>query len=493
MKFRQEKDAMGVIDVPADALWGAQTQRSLEHFPQDSERMPLEQIYALALVKKAAAICNFKEGKLDEHRKQLIVQVADEIIAGKHDQEFPLTVWQTGSGTQTNMNVNEVIANRANQMVELDAKFGCGSSMEGLSSESNQGFDDSVKQDRVAKSNRDSSIPLLHPNDHVNMSQSSNDTFPTAMHIATFKELRDKLIPAAHIMLDALETLSEKYNKVIKTGRTHLQDATPITMGQEIHGWKTMLETDLSFIEHSMKQLRQLAIGGTAVGTGINASKSFGDAVAKEISYILDADFISNSDKFYELSSKGTLVHVHSALKGLASNLYKIASDIRILSCGPRSGIAEYIIPSNEPGSSIMPGKVNPTQVESLTMICLQVMANDTAISMANTQGQLQLNTYMPLIIHNMLQSISLLSKGIDCFTHHLLTGLEPNTSRINFNLEQSLMLVTSLSPHIGYDKASQIAKNAHAKNITLKQSTLELGYLSEEEFDSYMDYDAMI
>ena len=454
MNYRQEKDSIGIINVPEDALWGAQTQRSLENFPQDVELMPLSQVKAQVMLKKACAIANYKKDLLDKKRMEMIVTACDEILEGKHDKEFPLTVWQTGSGTQTNMNTNEVITHIVNN--KLDES-------------------------------------LIHPNDHVNMSQSSNDTFPTAIHVSTAINLNKKLYPAIDKIIEQLKLLEKENEDIIKTGRTHLQDATPVKLSQEISAWRVMIERDYSMIKDAEKHLHKLAIGGTAVGTGINTPKGFGDRVAEELKQLTGIDFVSDENKFYQLSSKSALVIVHSAIKTLATDLYKIASDIRFSSCGPRCGISELVIPSNEPGSSIMPGKVNPTQVESITMICIQVVANDFAISMANTQGQMQLNVYMPLIIYNMDQSINLLSKSIHCFTDKLLKDLKADKNNIDKNLNNSLMLVTKLSPHIGYDKASEIAKNAYNKNLTLKESTLELGYLSKEEFDKYMQVDQMV
>lgn len=454
MKFRQEKDSLGIVNVPEDALWGAQTQRSFENFPQGVELMPKSQIMAHVLLKKACALANFDVGKIDEKRKDLIVEACDEILDEKHNKEFPLTVWQTGSGTQSNMNTNEVITHIANMHAGEN---------------------------------------LIHPNDHVNMSQSSNDTFPTSMHISTVKNLNEKLYPAIEKIINQLKKLEDANKDIIKTGRTHLQDATPVTLGQEISAWRVMVERDFEMIKEAEKSLHKLAIGGTAVGTGINAPQGFGDKVAEKLKELTGYEFSSDENKFYQLTSRAPILIVHSAIKTLATDLYKIGSDIRFLSCGPRCGISELTIPSNEPGSSIMPGKVNPTQVESLTMVCIQVMANDFAISMANTQGQMQLNVYMPLIIYNMDQTINLLSKSIVCFTERLLDGLVANHKNIDKNLKNSLMLVTSLSPYIGYDKASEIAKNAYNKGLTLKESTLELGYLTEEEFDKYMKPEEMI
>lgn len=454
MNYREEKDSIGIVKVPQDALWGAQTQRSLENFPQGMELMPHSQVMAQVLLKKACAMANESLGKLDKKIADLIVKACDQILAGEHDKEFPLTVWQTGSGTQTNMNVNEVISHIGN---------------------------------------KEAGENLIHPNDHVNMGQSSNDTFPTAMHLSTVINLNENLYPQVENLIDQVKILEEANKDVIKTGRTHLQDATPLTLGQEISAWRTMAERDLAMIKMAEKYLHKLAIGGTAVGTGINTEKGFGDLVAKNLKDLTGYNFTSDENKFYQLSSKSALVFVHSAVKTLATDLYKLASDIRFLSSGPRCGIGELTIPANEPGSSIMPGKVNPTQVESLTMVCIQVMANDFAISMANTQGQMQLNVYMPLIIYNMDQSIRLLGKSVTCFTEKLVKGLVANKKNIDKNLKNSLMLVTSLSPHIGYDKASEIAKHAYQNLLTLKESTLELGYLSEEDFDKYMKAENMI
>ena len=452
MKFRQEEDSLGIVNVPADHFWGAQTERSLENFPQEVEKMPHSQIMAIASIKRSAAIVNNKEGKLDDKKKDLIVDACDRILKGEFDNEFPLTVWQTGSGTQTNMNVNEVVSHIANENEKI-----------------------------------------IHPNDHVNMSQSSNDVFPTAMHLSTYKNLSEKLLKELPKTIDAIKKLEEENKEIIKTGRTHLQDATPVKLSQEISAWRVCLERDLKVLKEVKEELTYLAIGGTAVGTGINAKKEFGDEMAKELSDFYGYEFKSDENKFYQLSSKSALVNVHGTIKALATDLYKIANDIRFLSCGPRCGISELTIPANEPGSSIMPGKVNPTQVESITMVCIKVMANDFAISMANTQGQLQLNAYMPLIIHSMDNSITLLTKSLKCFREKLLEGLVANKENIEKNLENSLMLVTSLSPHIGYDKASKIAKYAFNKNLTLKQASHELGYLDDREFDEIVKPEKMV
>lgn len=453
MDYRIEKDSLGEVCVPVDSYWGAQTQRSLENFPKDAEKMPKSLIYALVNIKKAAAIVNYKEGKLSEEEKEIIVYACNKILLGYYDDQFPLSVWQTGSGTQTNMNVNEVIAHIANKKAEEN---------------------------------------IIHPNDHVNMSQSSNDVFPTAMHISSLLNITNNLLPEIEKIIQSLKDLEEE-NDIIKTGRTHLQDATPLKLSQEISGWRTMVERDFDGIKTLSEALRKLAIGGTAVGTGINASDDFGENVASELSKQLDLEFESDANKFYQLSSKSALVNIHGAIKAFASDIYKIAGDIRFLSSGPRCGIGELIIPANEPGSSIMPGKVNPTQVESITMVSIQIMANDMAITMANSQGQLQLNAYMPLIIYNMDQSISLLTKSLACFREKLLEGLRPNKEVIEKNLEKSLMLVTSLSPHIGYDKASKIAKYAYENDLTLKEANKELGFLSDDEFDKFVNPENMV
>lgn len=453
MEYRKEKDSIGEINVPIDAYWGAGTQRSLENFPKDVEKMPYSLIMALVNIKKAAAIVNNEEGKLSDSKREYIVSACNKILLGRFDDQFPLTIWQTGSGTQTNMNVNEVIAHIANERARED---------------------------------------LVHPNDDVNMSQSSNDVFPTAMHISSLLKIKYSLIPEINKTIEVLKTL-EKENDLIKIARTHLQDATPIKVSQEFSAWRTMIERNTRVIEVLLPGLKRLAIGGSAVGTGINVSDDFGDKVASKLSELLDEEFISDENKFYELSSKSALVNMHGAIKALATDLYKIANDIRFLSSGPRAGIGELSLPANEPGSSIMPGKVNPTQVESLTMVVIQVMANDVAISMANSQGQLQLNAYMPLIIYNIDQSITLLTKSLECFREKLLVGLKINKEKIDKNLENSLMLVTSLSPRIGYDKASEIAKYAHNENITLKEASKALGYVSEEDFNKWMNPEEMV
>lgn len=454
MKYRQEEDSLGIVNVPADHYWGAQTERSLENFPQNVEKMPRSQIMAIASIKRSAAIVNNKEGKLDDEKSKLIVKACDRILKGEFDDEFPLTVWQTGSGTQSNMNVNEVVSHIAN---------------------------------------KEAGEKIIHPNDHVNMSQSSNDVFPTAMHLSSLKNLEERLLAELPKTIDKLKELEEENKDIIKTGRTHLQDATPLRLSQEISAWRVSLQRDLKVLKEVKDELKNLAIGGTAVGTGINATKEFGDEMASELSKLYNMDLKSDENKFFQLSSKSSIVNVHGAIKALATDLYKIGNDIRFLSCGPRCGIGELSIPSNEPGSSIMPGKINPTQVESLTMVCIKVMANDLAISMANTQGQIQLNAYMPLMIHSMDNSIKLLTKSLQCFRKNLLDGLKANKKQIDKNLENSLMLVTSLSPHIGYDKASKIAKHAFKENLTLKEANKDLGYLSDEDFDQYVDPEKMV
>ena len=453
-RFRIEHDSMGEIAVEADKLWGAQTQRSLENFEIGTEKMPLEIIRAFAVLKKAAALVNLDLGMLDRKIADAIVMACDEILEGKWDDQFPLAVWQTGSGTQSNMNVNEVIANRGNEI--LGEK-------------------------------------LIHPNDHVNKAQSSNDTFPTAMHIAAVTEIEERLYPALYRLEKTFRELSEKYKDIIKIGRTHLQDATPITLGQEISGWLVMLEQTESMIRNSLEYVQEIALGGTAVGTGLNTHPEFGTRVAEKISALTGMEFVTAPNKFHALTSKDALVHTHGALKALSANLLKIANDIRWLASGPRCGIGELSIPENEPGSSIMPGKVNPTQCEALTMVCCQVMANDTAVSFAASQGNFQLNVYMPVLIYNMLQSIRLLSDGMVSFEKNCAAGILPNEEKIKGNLESSLMLVTALNPHIGYEKAALIAKTAYGQGLTLKQAAVSLGILKEEEFDRFVDPAKMV
>lgn len=454
MEFRIETDTMGSIQVPKERYWGAQTQRSLEHFKIGTEKIPLEVIYAFAVLKKAAAATNYQLGVLSKQDAQLIATVCDEITSGQHDAEFPLAVWQTGSGTQSNMNVNEVIANRANDMA------GC-------------------KQ--------------LHPNDHVNRSQSSNDTFPTAMHIASAYSIHHNLLPALDEMMESLHSLQLKNEHVIKIGRTHLQDAVPLTFGQEVSAWKEMMVQNKRMIEDSLQYLYPLALGGTAVGTGLNAPPCFAECVAEKIAAYTHLPFVTAENKFHALSSKDALVFVHGALKALAANLMKIANDVRWLSSGPRCGLGEIFIPENEPGSSIMPGKVNPTQCEAVTMVAVQVISNDTAIALAASQGNFQLNVFMPVCIYNMLQSIRLLSDGIHSFTQHCLNGITVHHEKMDENVHRSLMLVTCLTPHISYEKAAIVAKKAYKEQLTLKEACVALQFLTPEQFDEAFRIDAMI
>lgn len=454
MEFRVEHDTMGEVRVPADKYWGAQTQRSLENFRIGTEKMPREIIRAFAVLKKSAALANVKLNVLDETRARAICTVCDEILAGELWDHFPLAVWQTGSGTQSNMNVNEVVANRANKLLGR---------------------------------------PLIHPNDHVNKSQSSNDTFPAAMHIAAKIALEDRVIPAAGVLEDTFAGLAADYADLVKIGRTHLQDATPLTLGQEISGWREMLRKGRGMILLACGGLGELALGGTAVGTGLNAPPDFGIAVAEEISRQTGKVFVSAPNKFHSLTSKDELVFAHGALKALAANLMKIANDVRLLASGPRCGIGELLIPENEPGSSIMPGKVNPTQCEALTMVAVQVMANDVAVGMAASQGNFELNVFMPVCIHNFLQSARLLADAMESFNQNCAAGIRPNTARIKEHLNNSLMLVTALNPHIGYEKAARIARHAHANHLTLREAALELGILTAGEFDSLVRPEDMV
>ena len=445
MEYRIEHDTMGEVRVPADKYWAAQTQRSFENFKIGTERMPLEIIRAFAILKKGAAMANWKLGNLARDKMEAIVAACDEITAGKLDDQFPLVVWQTGSGTQSNMNVNEVIANRAN---ELAGK------------------------------------KLVHPNDDVNRSQSSNDTFPTAMHIAALTAIEDRVLPGLDLLAGTLAELSRRYENIIKTGRTHLQDATPLTLGQEISGWHAMLTQTRKMLAASCDGLRELALGGTAVGTGLNAMPEFGERVAEEISALTGKSFITAPNKFHALTSKDALVFAHGALKALAANLMKIANDVRLLSSGPRCGIGELLIPENEPGSSIMPGKVNPTQCEAMTMVAVQVMGNDVAVGVAASQGNFELNVFMPVCIYNFLQSARLLGDVMVSFNNNCALGIRPNEAKIKEYLDSSLMLVTALNPVIGYENAAKIAKLAYRENLTLKQAALRLNLLTEEEFD---------
>lgn len=453
-KFRIEHDTMGEVKVPADRYWGAQTQRSFQNFKIGKTKMPKEIIDAFAILKKAAAITNCQFGVLDSERANLISTVCDEILDGKLEGNFPLVVYQTGSGTQSNMNVNEVITGRGNEIAGKK---------------------------------------ILHPNDHVNKSQSSNDTFPTAMHIAGLTATEDRLLPAAKILHDTLLASEKKFANIIKTGRTHLQDATPLTLGQEISGWRSMISHDIYMIDSGLSHLRELALGGTAVGTGLNAPENFDEIVAEEISALTGKPFRTAGNKFHSLTSKAPFVFAHGSIKALAMDLFKIANDIRLLASGPRCGIGELIIPANEPGSSIMPGKVNPTQCEALTMVCAQVIGNDTTISFASSQGHYQLNVFMPVIIHNYLESVNLLSDAIISFSENCVQGIKPNEKQIQNNLEKSLMLVTALNPHIGYENAAKIAKEAYNSGKTLKETAVSLGLVSPEDFDVWVEPEKMI
>ena len=454
MEYRIEHDSMGEIKVPSDVYWGAQTERSFENFKIGIEKMPSEIIYAFGILKKAAALTNYHLGKLEKERCEIICQVCDEIVSGKLDHHFPLVVWQTGSGTQSNMNVNEVIANRGN---EIAGK------------------------------------PLLHPNDHVNMSQSSNDTFPTAMHISAVLAIKEKLLPAMDTFIETLNHLEEENKGIVKTGRTHLQDATPIAFSQEISGWKQMILATKSMIEASLSHLKELALGGTAVGTGLNAPKDFDVEVAKSISELTGTTFITAPNKFHSLTSKDALVFAHGGLKALAANLMKIANDVRWLSSGPRCGLSEIFIPENEPGSSIMPGKVNPTQCESMTMVAVQVMANDVAVGMSASQGNFELNVFMPVCIFNFLQSVRLLSDSIVSFNNNCAIGIRANKEKMEENLHRSFMLVTCLNPYIGYYNAAKTAKKAFQENISLKEACVSLGFLTEEKFDEIFHPEQMV
>ena len=459
MANRTEHDTMGAIEVPADALWGAQTERSRQNFTIGRELMPKALIHAFARLKKACAVVNRQMELLDDHKADLIIRVCDEILNKDHDDQFPLHVWQTGSGTQTNMNLNEVIANRA---ALLDGKT----------------LDDTRP---------------IHPNDHVNKSQSSNDTFPAAMHIAAVFEIHDILLPAVDRMCLALEEKSQKFSKVIKIGRTHLQDATPLTLGQEISGWLAMIQSSREQILQSLESLYPLAIGGTAVGTGLNAPQGFGKAVAQELAKSTGHPFSQMKNTFHGLTGHDQMVFASGALKGLAANLMKIANDVRWLASGPRCGIGELNIPANEPGSSIMPGKVNPTQAEAATMVACQVMGNDAAIGFAASQGNFELNVFKPVIIHNFLESVTLLGDAISSFTANCLAGLTANHEVIERHLKNSLMLVTALAPHIGYDNAARIAKKALQDGMTLKEAAAELELVQPEQFDEWVKPEIMI
>jgi fumarate hydratase class II len=457
--FRIEHDSSGGIQVPAIRLWGAQTQRSLENFRISSERMPGEVIGALALVKRCCAEVNRDLLLLETGKADAICTAADEVIAGKHEQEFPLSVWQTGSGTQTNMNMNEVLANRASEI--LGGTRG--------------------------------NARLVHPNDEVNMGQSSNDVFPTAMHVAAMQSLSAKLLPALSVLRNSLAGKSAAFADVLKIGRTHLQDATPLTLGQEISGYVSQVDHGTEHLRAAMGHLAELALGGTAVGTGFNAHPAFGDRVAKALAEATHLPFVPAPNKFEALASNDALVHAHGALKTVAASLNKIANDIRWLSSGPRAGLGEISIPENEPGSSIMPGKVNPTQSEALTMLCAQVLGNDVAINIGGASGNFELNVFKPLIIHNFLQSARLLADGARSFEEHCVRGIEPNRKRIGELVNASLMLVAALNPHIGYDKAAEIARKAHAEKTTLRAAALALGHVTEEQFDLWVRPEKMI
>jgi len=461
MEYRIEKDTMGEVKVPSDKYWGAQTQRSVENFKiGEPASMPKEIIKAFGYLKKAAAHANFELGVLPEKKRDLISKVCDEIIEGKLDAEFPLVIWQTGSGTQSNMNVNEVISNRAH--VLEGHKLG-----EGLT--------------------------FIHPNDDVNKSQSSNDTFPTAMHIAAYKILIDITIPGINKLKNTIEQKTEQFMKIVKIGRTHWMDATPLTLGQEFSGYVSQIEHGLKSLNNTLEHLSELALGGTAVGTGINTPKGYSKLVAEKIAHFTGLPFITGKNKFEGLAAHDAIVETHGALKTLAVSLMKIVNDIRVLASGPRCGIGEIFIPENEPGSSIMPGKVNPTQTEALTMVCAQVMGNDVAIMVGGLSGHFELNVFKPLMISNFLQSARLLGDACVSFNDNLAIGIEPNYLNIQKNLENSLMLVTALNPHIGYEKAAKIAKKAHHENTTLRQAALELGFLTDEEFTKWIDPSKMI
>ena len=459
MPNRTEKDSLGSIEVPSNRYYGAQTQRSLNNFKIGDHRFPREFIRAYGILKKAAATVNHGHGKLKSSIKDVIHKAVDEVIEGKLDDHFPLVVWQTGSGTQTNMNFNEVISNRAIEI--LGGLLG--------------------------------SKEPIHPNDHVNMSQSTNDTFPTAINIAAVESVTHNLIPSLQNLKKSLDKKSKKFKEIIKVGRTHLQDATPISLGQEFSGYVTAVEHGIDRLYKSLDSCLELAAGGTAVGTGINTFEGFDKEIANEIKKITGLNFRTAQNKFEALGGQDSIIELSGALKVIASSLFKIANDIRWLASGPRSGIGELILPTNEPGSSIMPGKVNPTQCEALTMVCTQVIGNDVTITLAGASGNFELNVYRPVIAYNILESIKLLSDASKSFTANAINGIEPNIDRINDNLYNSLMLVTALNPHIGYDKAAEVAKYSYKRNISLKESAIELGYLTDEEFDKFVQPNKMI
>jgi len=455
MEYRREKDSLGVVKVPKNVYWGAQTGRSLHYFSIGIEKMPNEIIQAFAYLKKSTTIINQQQGLLTQEKADAIIQATDEILNNQLKDNFPLSVWQTGSGTQTNMNINEVLANRATEILNSDIK--------------------------------------VSPHDDVNRSQSSNDTFPTALHIAITLAIKTTLLPAIKEFEDTLENKTQEFDSIIKIGRTHLQDAVPLTLGQEFSGYKEMIHKNYTMIESILPYVKELAIGGTAVGTGLNAHKDFGEKVTKEISKLTHEEFISAPNKFHALTSHDTLVSAHGILKALASDLMKIANDIRWLSSGPRCGLGELQIQANEPGSSIMPGKVNPTQSEAITMVVAQIMGNDTTIGFAASQGNFELNVFQPVIGYNFLQSIQLLSDAINSFNKNCIVGIIPNKDKINEYLENSLMLATALNPHIGYSNTAKIVQEAFKNNLSLKEATLKLKLLSEEEFDKYVDPQKMV
>lgn len=459
MKTRIETDTMGKVEVPADRYWGAQTQRSLQHFRIGGDRFPREMIRAFGILKKACAQVNRDLGLLPEEKARAIVRAADEVIEGKFDDHFPLVVWQTGSGTQTNMNANEVIANRAIELLggELGTKR------------------------------------PVHPNDDVNRCQSSNDTFPSAMHIATVEQIRGQLLPAARRLRDTFDRKTREFADIVKIGRTHLQDAVPLTLGQEMSGWVSQLDHAQRHLEATLPHLYELAIGGTAVGTGLNTHPEFARRAAKKIADMTGHPFVSAENKFEALATHDALVAAHGGLKTLAASLTKIANDVRWLASGPRCGIGEITIPENEPGSSIMPGKVNPTQCEALTMVCAQVFGNDVAVTVGGASGNFELNVFKPLVIHNVLHSVRLLADACESFDEHCARGIEPDRDRIRQHLERSLMLVTALAPILGYDQAAEIAKKAHREGLTLKEAALALGYLTAEEFDRHVRPERMV
>jgi fumarate hydratase class II len=458
-RYRTEKDTMGDVQVPADKYWGAQTQRSVQNFKIGGQKMPLEVIRAFAVLKKAAALTNAELTDFPHDKAELIARVCDEILAGRHDEQFPLVVWQTGSGTQSNMNVNEVVANRASELA--GAEIG-------------------------------SQTPV-HPNDDVNKSQSSNDTFPTAMHIAAYTALVEELTPRVRLLQGTLEEKAGAFERVVKIGRTHLMDATPLTLGQELSGYAAQLRKGLEALHNTLPHLSELALGGTAVGTGLNAPAGFAERVAQRIAELTGHPFVSADNKFEALSAHDAIVEVSGALKRLAVSLMHIGNNVRLLASGPRCGIGEILIPENEPGSSIMPGKVNPTQAEALTMVCAQVIGCDAAISVAGTHGHFQLNVFKPVMIYNLLLSARLLGDACESFNDHCAVGIAPNETRIKEQLNNSLMLVTALNTRIGYYKAAQIAKTAHAENLTLKEAAVKLGHLSEAEFDEVVVPERMV